>query len=104
MRALLCLCFVFAACKGDTPPPVDAPRDSMGSGAASTGAAYEPCTTNDQCMSMNCHFYMQSNFTVCVTTCTPGNNSTCPVDSSGTNGVCNNMGICKPAMPNNCTR
>lgn len=104
MRALLCLCLVTAAaCKDDAATP-DARMDMMGSGAACTGAVYDPCTTNTQCTSMNCHFYMQSNFTVCVQTCTPGNNSTCPVDSSGTNGTCNNMGICKPAAPNNCTR
>ena len=100
----LYLCLI-AACKDDTSTAVDAPKaDGAGGGAACTGAAYDPCTTNDQCMSMNCHFYMMSNFTVCVTTCTPGNNSTCPVDSSGANGVCNMMGICKPAMANNCTR
>ena len=103
MRALLFSLLTLAACKDDAPAMVDAPKDSP-SGGPCTGAAYDPCTTNDQCMSMNCHFYMQSNFTVCVTTCTAGDNSTCPVDATGAHGVCNTMGICKPAMPNNCTR
>lgn len=96
-----------AGCSGNEgiPPSVDASTsDTSGGGAACTGAAYDPCTTNDECSSGNCHFYRMSNLTVCVSTCTPGDDSTCPVDSSGANGTCNNMGICKPAMPNSCTR
>ena len=69
-----------------------------------TRGAYEPCTTNTQCMSNVCHFFRAQSLQVCVTTCTPGNNATCPVDKSGVNGVCNNMGICKPAAANDCTR
>ena len=104
VRILLCACVALVACKPRDSVTVDAPMADVGGGGACTGAAYDPCTTNDQCMSANCHFFMMSSFTVCVTTCTPGNNATCPVDSSGVNGTCNNMGLCKPAMPNNCTR
>jgi hypothetical protein len=28
----------------------------------------------------------------------------CPADETGSPGQCNNMGICKPGRPNNCTR
>ena len=55
-------------------------------------------------MSMDCHFYGTSNFTVCTQTCTPGDNSTCPVDATGNHALCNTKGLCKPAAPNNCTR
>jgi hypothetical protein len=88
----------------DAPALADAPGDGAGSGSACTGAVYDPCTDNTQCMSMNCHFYMMSNIQVCTTACTPGNNSTCPVDSTGANGFCNMMGNCKPAAANHCTR
>lgn len=97
-RALATVAFL-AACGGDsnmqTTP--DAPA-----GPACTGAIYDNCTTNTQCMSQNCHYYQQSNFTVCTQTCTVGDNTTCPVDSSGNHATCNNMGICKPAAANNC--
>ena len=97
----------FSSCSGDdggTNPPIDAPSIDAPVGQACTGAAYDPCTANTQCMSNNCHLYQQQNLQVCVPTCTPGNNSTCPVDKTGVNGVCNNMGICKPAAANDCTR
>ena len=104
-RLVLALVLVAsAACGGDDGTNMQQVDAMMGSGAACTGAVYDPCTTNDQCMSQNCHFYMQSNFTVCVTTCTPNDNTTCPVDSSGQHGQCNMMGICKPAAANACTR
>lgn len=83
----------------DAPSQIDAP-----SGNACTGAVYDPCTDNTQCMSGNCHLYSAQLIQVCVTTCTPGNNATCPVDKTGVNGICNNMGICRPAAANDCTR
>ena len=110
-RALLAFAFVVAAaCSGggggdDGPPPVDSNNTvDMPTGPACTGAVYDPCTDNTQCASGNCHLFMQSAFQVCVQACTPGDNTTCPVDKTGANGACNNMGICKPAGPNNCTR
>src|SRR5262245_4247215 len=101
-RALASLIFLVACSSGDTTPPVDgAPAvDTPSNLPACTGAAYDPCTDNTQCMSNNCHLFMQSQFQVCVTACTPGDNTTCPVDKTGANGVCNNMGICKPAGAN----
>jgi hypothetical protein len=74
----------------------------MGSGtaAACTGAVYDPCTDNTQCMSGNCKTFAAAGIEVCTQTCTPGDNTTCP----GTGATCNNMGICKPAAANTCTR
>jgi hypothetical protein len=89
----------------DAPAEVDAPMTTDGPvGTACTGAAYDPCTENTQCMSNRCHLYQAQNLQVCVPTCTPGDNSTCPVDRTGVNGTCNNMGICRPAAANDCTR
>jgi hypothetical protein len=74
------------------------------SGNECTGSAYDPCTGNSQCMSMQCHDYLGAGIEVCTQSCTPGDNSTCPVDSTGANGDCNAMGNCKPAKANSCTR
>jgi hypothetical protein len=71
---------------------------------ACTGKAYDPCTDNSQCMSGNCHLYAAQGLQVCTTSCTAGNNATCPVDKTGANGLCNNMSICRPAAANDCTR
>jgi len=90
----------------DAAPEIDAPGQPIDapSGNACTGAVYDPCTDNTQCTSNNCHLYAAQSLQVCVTTCTPGNNATCPLDKTGVNGMCNNMGICRPAAANNCTR
>ncbi|MEO6776672.1 MAG: hypothetical protein ABI467_27270 [Kofleriaceae bacterium] len=78
--------------------------DSGGSNDARTcvGSAFDPCTTNDQCGSMNCHLYSGAGLQVCTQACTPGDNTTCPVDATGANGICNTMGNCKPAKANAC--
>ena len=105
--------FALGACSDDKKDPpvtedasIDAPMQLIDAppGATCTGAAYDPCTDNTQCMSGNCHLYAAQSLQVCVTTCTPGNNATCPVDKTGVNGMCNNMGICRPAAANACTR
>jgi hypothetical protein len=109
---LAAVLFALGGCdSGGTNPPSDSPaatpdaaRPDAPSGVMCTGAVYDPCTANAQCMSNNCHLYQGQNLQVCVTTCTPGNNSTCPVDRTGVNGTCNNMGICRPAQANNCMR
>jgi hypothetical protein len=78
--------------------------DSGAGSAARTcvGSPFDPCTTNDQCSSMNCHLYSGLGIQVCTQVCTPGDNTTCPVDATGANGICNTMGICKPAKANDC--
>lgn len=97
--------WLIAACSShSTSSLVDAAVHMDGAGSACTGAVFDPCTDNTQCMSGICHLYMMANIQVCTTACTAGNNSTCPLDSTGANGTCNNMGICKPAKANPCTR
>ncbi|HUS27733.1 MAG TPA: hypothetical protein VMZ53_04475 [Kofleriaceae bacterium] len=93
------LAFVLAAvsaCGGDDSQATpDAP-----SGPMCTKALYDNCATNADCTSGNCHFFMQSNFSICTQACST--TTPCPVDSTGVAGQCNNMGICKPAAANNC--
>ncbi len=103
MRIVLWVCGVMlgGACSSYEVHLVDA----MGSGSAArtcTGAAFDPCTTNDQCSSGNCHLYNGAGLQVCTQTCTPGDSTTCPIDASGAHGICNNMGTCKPAKANDC--
>jgi hypothetical protein len=104
MRHVL-VCLVLAACSSSSSKSVDAPSQMDGSaGPMCTGAVYDPCVNPSDCMSMMCHFYMMSNFTVCTQACTPGDNTTCPLDATGAHGFCNPMGNCKPAVANNCHR
>jgi len=74
-----------------------------GTGVACTNAAYDPCTDNAQCTSNKCQLFSGSGIQVCTTTCTPGDNTTCPLQN-GQPATCNNMGICKPLAANACTR
>jgi hypothetical protein len=73
------------------------------SAPACTNAIYDPCTSAAQCTSGSCQLFQQSGFQVCTTTCTPGDNTTCPMQN-GQPATCNGMGICKPAAANSCTR
>jgi hypothetical protein len=77
--------------------------DGGGAAAACTNAIYDPCTTAAQCTSGSCQLFQQQGIQVCTTTCTPGDNTTCPTQN-GQPAQCNNMGICKPPAANNCTR
>ncbi len=70
-------------------------------GGMCTNAIYDPCTSNDQCTSMNCKLFMGDGFQVCTQTCTPGD--ACPMQG-GTAITCNAMGVCKPPQANACTR
>src|SRR4051812_7039830 len=99
IKAVLSLVLVLAACGGDDGQAAQ-PDAAGGGGPACTGALYDNCVNTTDCMSQNCHFYQQSNFTICTQACSASN--PCPNDSSGQPGVCNNMGICKPAAANNC--
>jgi len=103
MRIVCLLVCLMTACSGggESPPPVDSSQTD--SANACTGAVFDSCTDNTQCMSGNCHLFQQSGFQVCTTACTPNDNTTCPTDESGANAQCNNMGICKPAQANSCT-
>lgn len=104
---LLCSLVAAVGCGGDDTErtqPDAAPTPDTPASAPCSGATFDPCATNDQCMSMNCRLFNQSGFSVCTQVCTPGDNSTCPVDATGVNGQCNMMGYCKPVRPNDCTR
>lgn len=96
--AHLVLVLLLTACGGTS----DNMQSDAPSGPACTGAVYDPCTSTAQCTSQNCHLYMADGIQVCTQACGTGN--PCPNDASGAAGMCNNMGICKPARANNCTR
>jgi len=100
----LALLFVLAIGCGDdggTNPPTDGKTIDSPAGSACTGAVYDPCTANTQCMSNNCRLFTGDNLQVCTQTCTPG--AACPMAGS-TAITCNMMGVCKPPAANNCTR
>jgi hypothetical protein len=103
MRMLALLTLFAIGCSsgdGDDKPMADAAIDSP-AGAMCTGAIYDPCTANTQCMSGNCRLFMGDGIQVCTQTCTAG--GACPMAGS-TAVACNNMGVCKPPAANNCTR
>ena len=109
MTRIVLLAAVLFGCSTDSnpPPAIDAPgsagSDGSGGGSACTGAVYDPCTDPAQCQSGNCHLFMGNGFQVCTQACTPGDNTTCPTQN-GAAATCNNMGICKPPGPNDCTQ
>jgi hypothetical protein len=96
----LALVLAVCACGGDD-TSMQAQPDATPE-AACTGALYDLCVTNDDCMSGNCRFFGTSNYSACITTCTAGDDTTCPVDKTGNHATCNDKGNCKPAAPNNC--
>jgi hypothetical protein len=95
MRSLLLLT-VLAACSGDQPADVDANP----AGPMCVKATYDLCTTEHDCTSGLCHYFMSDNFMICTQSCDTAN--PCPNDKNGTPGTCNMQGICKPAVPNMC--
>lgn len=101
LKAVFSLALLLVGCGGGDDAQQQVTPDAP-PGPACTGAVYDNCVNPTDCMSGNCHFYDQSNFTVCTQACTPGDDTTCPVDASGVHGVCNNKGLCKPAVANNC--
>jgi hypothetical protein len=90
---------LLAACSSYEVHLVDSGTNAM---RTCLGSAFDPCTTSDQCDSMNCHLYSGTGVQVCTQVCTPGDNTTCPVDATGANATCNGMGICKPSKANDC--
>ena len=94
----LVLAVTFVACSGDSPANIDANP----AGPKCSGALYDLCSTEHDCTSAMCRLFMADGFEVCTQACTAGDNTTCPVDSTGAHGTCNTMGICKPAAANMC--
>jgi hypothetical protein len=94
------LALVIASCSNSTSTTIDAaPADAPATSSACTGQLYDACNpASPNCMTgLTCKTFTGSVFSVCTQTC-----GTCP--NQGTSTVmCNNMGICKPTAPNNCT-
>jgi hypothetical protein len=93
------------ACTGHYTVPI-APADAapvVDVANACKGALFDRCTEPSQCMSGDCKDYVGSGFTVCTEACTGPGTYSCPPDSTGSAAFCNNMGLCKPAKPNDCT-
>lgn len=88
MRALAY--FVLVACGTDDPP--ERPRTC-------TGALYDPCDTEHDCMSERCQGY--DGLFVCSQPCTPG--EPCP-DADGEPATCAPDGTCLPPRANDCAR
>jgi hypothetical protein len=72
------------------------------SGPACTRAVYDPCTSNDQCASQDCHLYNGAGLQVCTQVCNA--TTPCPNDAAGNAVACNMMGSCRPSVANNCHR
>ena len=94
------VCLLLIACDngggGSMGPMPDAPPGTP----ACTGALYDWCAVDGDCMSGDCHFFDQSNFTICTQTCSAS--VPCPPDHTGAAVSCNNRGICKPNTANVC--
>ncbi|MBX3154962.1 MAG: hypothetical protein KF773_03105 [Deltaproteobacteria bacterium] len=103
MPKIALVTLLFAAACGGTAGNEPTP-DASQFGVACTSATFDPCTANEQCMSANCHLFRQDGIQVCTASCTPFDDTTCPVDSTGAHGKCNMRGICKPAAANACDR
>jgi hypothetical protein len=98
-KLALALVLAVCACGGNEPmqtQPDAAPAPMC------TKALYDVCMTNADCMSGNCRFYTMGNFYACTQPCTVGMDTTCPLDSAGQQPKCNNEGLCRPTVPNNC--
>jgi hypothetical protein len=91
MRSLAFVLVACAACTGDPPP---------NSQNKCAGSAFDLCSTEHDCTSANCHLFSTDGFQVCTQMCDA--TSPCPNDATGAPAMCNAMGICKPAMANDC--
>jgi hypothetical protein len=99
MRALI-PALLFACGGGGGSTDVTTIPDADPNAPLCTGAAFDNCTANEDCASLNCHLFRQSAFQVCTQACDASN--PCPNDATGVPGTCNNMGICKPVAANAC--
>ena len=108
MRILVLGLFLVACGGGSDPAPaVDAPDQPVDAAIdaaalpACTGAAYEMCTDNAQCLSGNCRLFMGQGIQICTQSCDAQN--PCP-DFNGQPVPCNMMGRCDPRMQIMCMR
>jgi hypothetical protein len=97
------LAFSLSGCGGDDDGGSSGGPDATPAPAC-TGAVYDSCadtTGSTDCMDgFQCHYYQSAALTICVPTCSADN--PCP-DQGGNAVECNNMGICRPDMANNCS-
>lgn len=84
MRILLFA--LLAACAGDSPPATGRCSKQI----------YDPCNTEDNCITALCQNFAVEGFQVCSQPCGP-DLPECP-----TGGTCNEFSVCKPAEPNDC--
>jgi hypothetical protein len=70
------ICNNMGICKPSAPN--ECSLGSAGSGPACTGKVYDYCNSGSDCADGMCHLFQASGFSVCTTTCTAGDNSTCP--------------------------
>ena len=97
--SITALLVLIAACSGDA-PPVSRTCD---------GTLYDECSTEHDCMSNNCHPFVDKQFEACSTTCTVGDDSPCMTTLDGKKATCvaigaGNAGICTPPAANPCKR
>ena len=93
MAKLFALALVLAACSGDVPVSIDAPA---GTKAAFGAACTVTSDTSTECTSGVCtNTIDMTGHDVCSQKCTFGDDSTCPVGSTGVK-KCNMKGYCKP--------
>ena len=107
MRLALLVLVGLGGCTGHYTVPIDPPdAEPAATDAANacTGALYDPCTTDEQCMSGICRSYTGTGFSACTEACSMPSTPTCPPDSTGIAAGCNKMGQCRPTQPNDCTR
>jgi len=90
MLRLSLLSVVLAACAGDSSGP-----------ATCTGLAYDSCLEEHDCQSQICRGFNDLDVIICTTTCTVGDNSTCPKQGNA-EVECTAAGVCKPTMANTC--
>ena len=102
LLSLVFACGLLAACGGDDGGSViDAPA-SDGASAACTGALYDRCTDNNQCMSGNCRMFNDLGAMMCTEACTPGG-AACPMQDGMAVTCSMNSMVCRPVVASTCT-
>ena len=93
MRILLAMVLVASiGCAGN--------ETDVGKGPVCTGALYENCNSEHDCMSNDCHTFAPEGFNACVQACSA--TVPCP-DSNGVAVTCDVAGgYCKPAAKVDC--
>ena len=115
MRCLVLATLLLAACNSGDDGPSDEVADETtdadttdvdadGTPVTCSGALYEECVMNEDCMSGICRAYNALGFSACTTACTPGDDSTCPAHPQGAAVTCNRtQAQCRPEALAACT-